>query len=191
MDTDLFELLSYHDLLEKTQSDNQAILEKARKIYGEEELLIVKQFGTWAVTEYGLECLPTYYPIAKKDLRDTWNLLLHMSNKGNDSYGNLCDFVPALEAAQRHHYPKQFGTKPRWTITAQVKPKRQPLSPRLRFKVLKRDNYSCQICGKASPDGTTLHIDHKIPVSKGGKDVLENLWVLCEICNLGKSDNDL
>ena len=61
---------------------------------------------------------------------------------------------------------------------------------RLRFQVLKRDNFSCCKCG-ASPakdPAVTLHIDHIIPWSKGGQTILENLQTLCSECNLGKSN---
>jgi len=61
---------------------------------------------------------------------------------------------------------------------------------RLRFLVMKRDNFRCQNCGKSpAKDGNTiLHIDHIIPYSKGGETILENLQTLCQNCNLGKSD---
>ncbi len=36
------------------------------------------------------------------------------------------------------------------------------------------------------PDGNGIHIDHIVPVSKGGKTVPSNLQVLCAKCNLGK-----
>jgi len=61
---------------------------------------------------------------------------------------------------------------------------------RLRFLVMKRDNFKCCICG-ASPakdPSVELHIDHVIPWSKGGETVIENLQTLCSKCNLGKSD---
>ncbi len=67
---------------------------------------------------------------------------------------------------------------------------REPISARLRSKILKRDNYSCVDCG-ASPrkDSTvSLQIHHITPVSQGGKSVMENLVTNCSICNLGKSD---
>jgi len=63
-------------------------------------------------------------------------------------------------------------------------------SLRLRFKVLKRDNFSCCQCG-ASPakDPTVeLHIDHIKPWSKGGETIIDNLQTLCLKCNLGKSN---
>jgi len=60
----------------------------------------------------------------------------------------------------------------------------------LRYAVLKRDNFRCTKCG-ASPalnHGIQLHIDHKIPWSKGGETEEGNLQTLCSDCNLGKSD---
>ena len=58
----------------------------------------------------------------------------------------------------------------------------------MRHEVFKRDNYTCCECGARKTDGATLHIDHKIPVSKGGTDELDNLQTLCSDCNLNKSD---
>lgn len=45
-------------------------------------------------------------------------------------------------------------------------------SLRLRYQVLKRDNFSCCQCGAgpAKDSSVTLHIDHIIPWSKGGGD---------------------
>ena len=63
-------------------------------------------------------------------------------------------------------------------------------SLRLRFRVMKRDNFSCRACG-ASPalkPGILLHVDHIEPWSWGGETVEENLQTLCEGCNLGKSN---
>ncbi len=66
---------------------------------------------------------------------------------------------------------------------------RQP-SLRLRFKVLKRDDFTCCACG-ASPSlqsGLVLHVDHILAWSKGGLTDEKNLQTLCEPCNLGKSN---
>ena len=71
----------------------------------------------------------------------------------------------------------------------QKKTGRDP-SLQLRFKVLKRDNFSCVQCG-ASPaknPETILHVDHIKPWSKGGETEIGNLQTLCEKCNLGKSN---
>ena len=63
-------------------------------------------------------------------------------------------------------------------------------SLRLRFCVMKRDNFSCRACG-ASPalkPGVSLHVDHVKAWSLGGETIEENLQTLCEACNLGKSN---
>lgn len=65
---------------------------------------------------------------------------------------------------------------------------RKLLTPELRQRIKERDNYTCQICGKYMPDEVGLHIDHIIPISKGGKTVEQNLQVLCDKCNLRKSN---
>lgn len=70
----------------------------------------------------------------------------------------------------------------------QIKAERAKMTDSLRYDILKRDNFRCQICGATAQDGVKLHVDHIVPVSKGGKSVPSNLRVLCERCNLGKSD---
>jgi len=70
-----------------------------------------------------------------------------------------------------------------------AKYQRSILSDSLRYDVLKRDNFTCQICGaSAKKDGVKLEVDHICPVSKGGKTEISNLQTLCERCNRGKSD---
>lgn len=67
------------------------------------------------------------------------------------------------------------------------KEQRRLMTKELREKIAIRDNYTCQICGKYMPDGVGLHIDHIIPIAKGGKSVPSNLQVLCSKCNGRKS----
>ena len=67
------------------------------------------------------------------------------------------------------------------------KNQRRLMTKELRDQIAFRDHFTCQICGKYMPDGVGLHIDHIIPVSKGGKSVPSNLQVLCSKCNGRKS----
>lgn len=76
----------------------------------------------------------------------------------------------------------------RQTREYQIKLERAKMTDSLRFDILKRDNYRCQICGSTAQDGVKLHVDHIIPVSKGGKTEPSNLQTLCDRCNLGKSN---
>ena len=67
-----------------------------------------------------------------------------------------------------------------------AKNQRRLMTPALRQQIMERDNYTCQICGKYMPDKVGLHIDHIVPIAKGGKTVPSNLQVLCSRCNGGK-----
>ncbi len=62
------------------------------------------------------------------------------------------------------------------------------LTDSMRYDVMKRDGFRCVLCGMSRKDGAILHVDHIIPVSKGGKTEMKNLRTLCERCNLGKSN---
>jgi len=67
------------------------------------------------------------------------------------------------------------------------RPRRQSLSVRKRYFVLKRDQYRCRLC-KAT--GVPLEVDHVVPAARGGSDALDNLQALCVPCNRGKRDSD-
>jgi len=60
------------------------------------------------------------------------------------------------------------------------------ISIRKRFQVFKRDQYTCQLCGKS---GVPIEVDHCVPRKKGGSDKMENLQTLCFDCNRGKRDS--
>lgn len=66
-----------------------------------------------------------------------------------------------------------------------VKIRRQPIPPGLRFDVLQRAKFRCEACGVSAKEAR-LEIDHKIPVSQGGTNMLRNLQALCRACNRGK-----
>lgn len=72
-------------------------------------------------------------------------------------------------------------TEPRGSRTASL---------RMRFDVMRRDRFRCNLCGRspASTPGLELHVDHIIPWSQGGVTAVSNLQTLCSDCNLGKSD---
>ena len=65
---------------------------------------------------------------------------------------------------------------------------RRLMTDSLRYDVMRRDGFRCQLCGAMAKDGVQLHVDHILPVSKGGKTELSNLRTLCERCNMGKRD---
>lgn len=68
---------------------------------------------------------------------------------------------------------------------------RKTLSLKTRYRVMKRDNFTCRACGASRHDNATLklEIDHVVPLAAGGTDKEENLQVLCVPCNAGKSND--
>ena len=63
---------------------------------------------------------------------------------------------------------------------------RRLMTPALRRQIMERDDFTCQRCGKYMPDEVGLHVDHIVPVARGGKTVPSNLQVLCSRCNGAK-----
>ena len=62
----------------------------------------------------------------------------------------------------------------------------------LRYKVISASNGLCTACGAKAGESVRLHVDHIKPRSKYPELELDinNLQVLCEDCNLGKSNKD-
>lgn len=62
----------------------------------------------------------------------------------------------------------------------------------LRYKAILLYGAKCLLCNRTREDGIKLHVDHVKPRSKYPELSLEitNLQVLCEDCNLGKSNSD-
>jgi hypothetical protein len=104
-----------------------------------------------------------------------------------------------VKCPDAHTYRDRFGSYNNAVIAAGLTPntivpvsylnqERNLVPLSLRYKILKRDGFRCQYCGGTPQEGYTLHVDHKIPRSQGGKAVEDNLIAACILCNQGKSD---
>ena len=164
-----------------------------------EEKLMKNIFEVW--TKLGSQ--PTHRqmckPLSKYSIRpyinnyQTWqNALLRFIEIVNN---NELDFN-YIETKQKPVKPKQiFKTFKKETendAKANSKKRQTSRTPnwRVRFLVMKKDNFKCCICG-VSPSkdpSIELHIDHIVPWSKGGETTIDNLQTLCTKCNIGKSN---
>ena len=63
------------------------------------------------------------------------------------------------------------------------------LSGSLRYEVLKRAGFRCELCG-ISADERAIEVDHIVPRKHGGEDDLTNLQALCFKCNANKGARD-
>jgi len=59
---------------------------------------------------------------------------------------------------------------------------------RSKMRVVRRDNYTCQHCGKHLLDNE-VEFDHIIPISRGGSSGEHNVRLTCHACNREKTDN--
>ena len=67
---------------------------------------------------------------------------------------------------------------------------RDKVTLRQAVQLLRRDRHKCVKCG-ASPAKDSLvelTFDHIVPIVRGGKTTLSNLWVLCSKCNRQKGE---
>jgi len=63
------------------------------------------------------------------------------------------------------------------------------ISGTLRYEVLKRAKFRCELCG-ISAEEKALEVDHIVPRNSGGTDDPSNLQALCYSCNAMKRDRD-
>lgn len=63
-------------------------------------------------------------------------------------------------------------------------PKRPPIPREVVDAIYRRDGGKCVYCGSTQ----NLQLDHIIPFSRGGATTIENLQLLCQKCNLEKSN---
>lgn len=63
------------------------------------------------------------------------------------------------------------------------------ISGTLRYEVLKRAKFRCELCG-VSADIRALEVDHILPRNRSGGDDISNLQALCYSCNSMKRDRD-
>src|SRR3972149_2758536 len=88
-------------------------------------------------------------------------------------FGHICPVVFVAEGATETAEPRRQGRY----IPFQVK-----------MRVVRRDNYTCQVCRKHLRDNE-VEFDHIIPVSKGGSSEEHNIRLTCFKCNRDKHDH--
>lgn len=112
--------------------------------------------------------------------------------------------VSYISPAGRNHYSKsdifnfealeetleeiKINEEQKKTYEYKKKMERLKLTDSMRYDVMRRDGFKCVICGATAKEGAKLHVDHIVPIAKGGLTEMSNLRTLCDRCNLGKSD---
>ena len=168
---------------------------------------LTRRFGSWfkVLEKAGLERTRNLN-ITNEELFE--NLVDVWTKLGKQPKYN--DMIKELSKYSAGTYEKRFGSWRKsleafveWVNDGTIpeihdsKPKKsskktsRTINWRLRAMVLMKDGAKCKLCGATPQDGKTkLHVDHITPWAKGGETVFENLQILCEKCNIGKSDID-
>ena len=182
-------------ILRKFKTWNHALslagLEKSSNINTSDEELLIEIGRVW--TKFGKQ--PTSTDI--KNGASIYSLQTYARRFGGwrgaletfIEYVNTNDGVPTESKELENLLPIQITNSQNDSNIDKHKTNREP-NLRLRFLVLKRDNFKCCACG-ASPakdPSVELHVDHITAWSKGGETIIENLQTLCQNCNFGKSD---
>jgi len=55
-----------------------------------------------------------------------------------------------------------------------------------REEIFERDDYRCVFCGIGRRDGVEIHVDHIVPMSRGGEATVDNGQTLCSTHNFRK-----
>jgi hypothetical protein len=103
------------------------------------------------------------------------------TNRVIEKFGQLNEHSCAVFG---HICPVFFVNEP-LTETVELRKVTRSISRKMFLRIVRRDNQTCQICGKILKDAE-IKIDHIIPFSKGGPTEESNLRVLCEDCNRKK-----
>lgn len=151
------------------------------------DVLTAQQFGVvsrmiWVVAQMGVN---THYTDASPDpgLPDDEVLIRRMIRCG------LAEWRASKKAAL--DFFEVSGGKWRLideSVIVISRTGRSPIPLAVRMAALSRDGQCCVYCGNT--DGP-FHFDHLWPVSRGGRDSVENVVVACAPCNLSKNDRSL
>lgn len=170
-----------------------------------------KRFGGWlnALDRAGLRKTRNYNITDEELFQNLEELWIHIGKQPTKN-----DFNKSISKYGYHTYEIRFGT---WRkslqkfidyinsedlVTSELIHIKQEttnkhktsrnINLRLRFIIMRRDNFKCKICGKSPANnyGIELQVDHIIPWDKGGETIIENLQTLCSECNIGKSNLD-
>lgn len=100
----------------------------------------------------------------------------------------LWSVIRALLATHGIAEKPAAGT-PASTESAETTPKKPKRSTRVRELLWNSYPHVCGICGNQIDSFDEMHVDHIIPLSRGGKDILANLQLTHANCNLKKGSD--
>lgn len=165
----------------------------------------LKKYGSIEITqEMGVSLKETFEKKRQTALQNKNDRNLFYANAALKAIGcNIDDVVlPIREKSKKREKKKKVKVKKSVVAKQNKNPSIDPNSSEflfswewrtLRMKVLVKYGATCMCCGATKDDGVKIHVDHIKPRSKFPKLALveDNLQVLCDVCNQGKSNIDM
>ena len=134
----------------------------AEPLYSETELQVVEYSSTQDCFHYSPHIgYSERYP----ERGDDWYTV------GTVPLNEVLDFIDRKRAEMQNSIVDEKAPHSNWQRT--------------RLLVLKRDRYTCTLCGRSAEDGAKLEAGHIIARSRGGSDEMDNLKTMCFDCNRG------
>jgi diadenosine tetraphosphate (Ap4A) HIT family hydrolase/5-methylcytosine-specific restriction endonuclease McrA len=121
---------------------------------------------------------------SKPDLVSREGREYRLVGAGDLSEGQKADLIAACEQ-QIQRYLDARGN----SVWEHRRRPGRVLSGTLRYEVLKRARFRCELCGISAGE-KALDVDHILPRNLGGLDDIINLQALCYSCNASKRDRD-
>jgi len=169
----------------------KAGLNKTRNLHIANEELFINMVEVW--TRFGQQ--PAYQDLTSQSSRfsagtyekrfGTWRKALEaFVNWANTQESQTATVIPQQTEVSTAKISEQKTFRHRTART---------INHRLRFLVMRRDNFRCRITGRspATDPSVILEVDHIVPWDKGGETVIENLQTLAKEINIGKSNLDM
>ena len=102
---------------------------------------------------------------------------------------SVMELVLQQEKARKHRvmYNREKSKRRKAKLKGNIAEKIKTSQIRARFE---KFNNACAYCGAKHAD-LKLHIEHVIPISRGGSHVLSNIVPACSACNFSKRDHDV
>lgn len=87
--------------------------------------------------------------------------------------------LEAIAAKRREHSHNAGATR-------RARKKNAATEPVRRSDIIERDDSTCYLCDRRVPNHD-IHLDHIIPLARGGSHTADNLAVTCSTCNIQKA----
>ena len=101
--------------------------------------------------------------------------------KGYGSEFGLCS--DCAETIANLYWITHAGEPLTWPRSGAPVERPKAVDQRVKWRILRRDNFTCQECGCTE---RPLHVDHVVARANGGSNDETNLQALCDRCNLRK-----